>query len=406
MRLIADGAIDRDGVPGLASTLGVTERHLNRVLTADVGAGPLAIARAHRAQMARLLIETTTLKFADVAFAAGFGSVRQFNDTIREVFALSPSDLRSRAKRADGPPPASAAVNLSIRLPYRPPLAADELLGWLTHRSVAGVQWAGENGAIVRTLNLHHGSGVVELEPSAEGSWFNARFTLDDVADLAMAVERCRRLLDLDAAPDVVDRSLADDDLLSPLIDARPGLRVPGSPDGFETAVFAVVGQQISVAAAATLVGRIVGRFGAPIDCRPDVDGQKALAFPTPDALADADFDGLGLTNRRQTTIRAVAVAVADGLLLAPGADRDETRQRLLELHGIGPWTADYLALRALGHPDVLLDTDLVVRQVADRLGVADSLTDRSAEWSPWRSYATHHLWAASQTLDSDPKET
>ena len=394
MRLIADGTVDREGVGGLAGRLAVSERHLHRLMVAEVGASPVAVARAHRAQTARTLIETTAMKFADVAFAAGFSSVRQFNDTVREVFAQSPSELRSKRSGSatmDGP--------LVLRLPLRQPIAAELLFGWLRTRSIEGVAWnpptsAGE-WAHARTLSLPRGTGVVELRYADDApDHVTCRLDLASTADLAVAVERCRRLLDLDADPAAVNDVLRADPDLVPLVDRHPGLRVPGSVDGFETTVFAILGQQVSVRAAVTMAGRIVERHGGRVELS---TGDQRRTFPEAADLAEADLDGLGLTGRRRSTIRAVAAAVAGGLEIAPGADRHEVRQRLLELPGIGPWTADYVAMRALRDPDVILPGDLIVRRAAGQLGLPDdakSLAVHSARWAPWRSYVAHHLWA------------
>ncbi len=387
MRLIADGVVDRDGVGGLARRLAVSERHLHRVLMDEVGAGPLAIARAHRAQTARILVETTDLKLADIAFAAGFSSIRQFNDTVRAVFAVSPRELRRRAGR----PGATEPGEIVVRLPYRPPLAVEALLGWLGRRAVTGVQSV-EDGEVVRTLALPRAPGVVRLR-LADG-YVRCALRLGDVADLAAAVERCRRLLDLDADPTVIDPALGADPALAPLVAARPGLRAPGSVDGFETAVLAVLGQQISIGAACRLAGRLVERFGTPVQ---GTAGHRT--FPDPETLADADLEGLGLTSRSRAAIAQLGAGAAAGLSLDPGADRHQVRQRLLAISGIGPWTADYVALRALRDPDVLPTGDLVVRRSAAAVGLPDdpaALASHGERWSPWRSYAAHHLWAAS----------
>ncbi|MEM7287092.1 MAG: AlkA N-terminal domain-containing protein [Actinomycetota bacterium] len=385
MRLIADGVIDRDGVGGLAERLAVSERQLHRVLADDVGAGPLAIARAHRAQTARVLIETTEMRFAEVAFAAGFSSVRQFNDTMREVFAQTPRELRSKAARAAVTEPGEVVV----RLPYRPPIAARQLVDWMRHRTIPGLS-AVEDEVIVRSLRLPRGAGLVRLE--FDDGFVRCALRLNDIADLATAVERCRRLLDLDVDPLVVDEALAADADLAPLVAARPGLRAAGSTDGFESAVFAVLGQQISVRAACGLAGRLVAAHGEP------VNGSGYSAFPAPAALVEADLSDLGMTGRTQDAIRAIAAFVEDGLTLDPGADRVMAREALLSIKGIGPWTADYIAIRAMRDPDVLPVGDLIVRRNAEARGlpgIAADLADHGARWAPWRTYVTHHLWAA-----------
>ncbi len=389
MRLIADGVVDRDGVPGLASRLAVGARHLHRVLVDAVGAGPLALARANRAQAARVLIETTDLAFADVAFASGFSSIRQFNDTVRAVFAVTPTQLR-RARRDDGE---LAAGGLTVRLSYRPPFDSRYLLGFLAARSVDGVEHT-DATTHRRSLRLPNGTATIELEP-ADG-YVRCRVRLDDMADLAAVVQRCRRLLDLDADPDAVAETIGSDAAMAPLVRRFPGLRAPGAVDATEIAVRAVVGQQVSVAAARTMLGRLVERVGAPAT---PFDTSVVRCFPTADELADADLDGLGFTTRRVGTLRALADAVASGrLALDVGADRAEVRAHLLTLPGVGPWTVDYVAMRALGDPDVVLASDLIVRRSATARGLPArpaTLADRARRWSPWRSYATHLLWAA-----------
>jgi AraC family transcriptional regulator of adaptative response / DNA-3-methyladenine glycosylase II len=363
MRLIDDGVVDREGVGGLAARLGYGGRQLHRVLVAELGAGPLALARAARAQTARLLLETTDLPLAQVAFGAGFGSVRQFNDTVRAVFATTPSALR----RTGG------GGALAVRLAVRAPFDGAGLLDYLGARAVPGVEER-VGDRFRRSLRLPHGAGVVELQP--EGNVVVARLTLDDLRDVRAAVARCRRLLDLDADPVAVDALLGADPLLAPVVAKHPGRRVPGAVDGFELAVRAVLGQQVSVAGARTIAGRVVRSCGTAL-AQP-VGGITHL-FPEPDALLDAD---LPVPASRATALRALA---ASGLALDPGADRAETTTRLLALPGIGPWTADYVRMRALGDPDVFLATDLHIRR--------HPATPEG--WRPWRSYATHLLWAA-----------
>jgi len=384
MRLIADGVVDRDGVPGLARRLSYTERHLHRMLTAEVGAGPLALARAQRAQAARVLVETTHLGLAEIAFAAGFGSVRQFNDTVRQVYGVPPSALRGsgpRARPGDG-------EALSLRLAYRAPLHAGSLFGFLGARAVPGVE-AVEGGTYRRALRLPHGPATVALTPAS--GHVRARLRLADVRDLAPAVARCRRLLDLDADPAAVDAALAADPALARAVADRPGVRVPRAVDGFEIAVRAVVGQQVSVAGARTVLTRLLP---AP----PPGEPPELVPFPGPAEILALPDGAFRMPARRRETIRAVAAAVAAGELdLDPGADRGETGARLRALPGIGDWTADYVALRALGEPDAFLPTDLGVRRGAAALGLPDQPHTLAAHagkhWAPWRSYALIRLW-------------
>ncbi|MEU7776661.1 AlkA N-terminal domain-containing protein [Micromonospora parva] len=400
MRLIADGVIDRDGVPGLASRLGYTERHLHRMLSAEMGAGPLALARAQRAQTARILIETTDLGMAEIAFAAGFGSVRQFNDTLREVYASAPSDLRTARGRQRT---AVGAGTITLRLAYRPPLHARALLDFLAVRALPGVEEV-RDGTYHRGLRLPHGTGQVALTP-ADGH-VAATLRLTDLRDLAPAVARCRRLLDLDADPVAIDATLAADPALAPAVAAEPGIRVPRSVDGFEVAVRAIINQQVSITSARTTLTRLLSHRvdhevdevdedqtpGQPHDQRGGLRG-----FLGAEELLSLPDSAFGMPVGRRESLRGLARAVVDGSVdLAPGVDRGEAVRGLLALPGIGPWTANYLAMRAFGDPDILLSSDLAVRRGAAALGLPDTPTtlDRYAQrWRPWRSYATIRLW-------------
>jgi AraC family transcriptional regulator, regulatory protein of adaptative response / DNA-3-methyladenine glycosylase II len=380
--------------------MAVSERHLNRLLTTTVGAGPLALARARRAHTARILIETTALPFSEVAFAAGFASIRQFNDTIRVAFGASPTVLRTsrgrdltrnRAGAAAGPTPTGA---LSLRLPARRPFDGPRVLEFLGTRAVPGIEEVSPSGGYRRVLDLAHGPAVVALRPTDDH--VEATLRLSDLRDLTAAVERCRRLLDLDADPFAIDDRLGADVHLGPLVAARPGLRAPGSVDGAELAVRAVIGQQVSVTGARTIAGRLTSAFGKPLA---SPDGGLTHCFPVPEALADADPSAFPMPRSRALAIKGLAATLADGrLTLDPGADREEVRRRLVEQPGIGPWTADYVALRALGDPDSFLPTDLGVRRALEQLGQPGdpaSAVELATDWRPWRSYALHHLWAS-----------
>jgi AraC family transcriptional regulator, regulatory protein of adaptative response / DNA-3-methyladenine glycosylase II len=403
MRHIADGVVDRDGVAGLAQRLGYSERHVHRQLVAEVGAGPIALARAQRSQTARLLLETTDVPIAGVAFAAGFASVRQFNDTIREVFALTPSQLRA-SRRPAGRTPAPNA--LQLRLPFRRPFAPVHTFDFLTARAIPGVE-IGSTTGYRRTVGLVHGSAVISLGEAAgngqaDQSWIPCRLELSDLRDLAPAVARCRRLLDLDADAQAVCEVLGDDPLLHTAISAEPGRRVPGHVDGFELAVRAVLGQQVSVAGARTLAARLVTALGEPITTS---DGLLTHLFPTAQAIAGADPTTLSLTRARAAAVIRLAQAVSDGDVdLDPGADRDRTDAQLLALPGIGPWTVSYIRMRALADPDVFMPTDLGVRRGLEALGFTGD--EREIEvlarrWRPWRTYALAHIWAAAQATQT-----
>ncbi|MFG2934387.1 AlkA N-terminal domain-containing protein [Streptomyces sp. NPDC048282] len=393
MRLIADGVVDREGVPGLAARLGYSPRQVERQLLAELGAGPLAVARAQRAQTARLLIETTALPMAEIAFAAGFSSIRTFNDTVREVFALAPSELRARAPKKA----ASAPGALTLRLPFRAPLNPDNLFGHLAATAVPGVEeW--RDGAYRRTLRLPYGHGIVGLTPKPDH--IACRLTLSDLRDLPVAISRCRRMLDLDADPVAVDDQLRTDPFLAPLVDKAPGRRVPRTVDEAEFAVRAVLGQQVSTAAARTHAARLVTAHGTPVD---DPEGGLTHLFPTPEALAQVSPDSLAMPRTRRTTFTTLVDQLADGTLhLGVESDWAEARAKLLALPGFGPWTVDVIAMRALGDPDAFLPTDLGIRRAAQELGLPGTpaaLTARAAAWRPWRAYAVQYLWAT----DSHP---
>ncbi|MFB7600968.1 AlkA N-terminal domain-containing protein [Streptomyces sp. NPDC056160] len=394
MRLIADGVVDRDGVPGLAARLGYSTRQIERQLLAELGAGPLALARAQRAQTARLLIETTALPMAEVAFAAGFASIRAFNDTVREVFALTPSELRGRAPReaAAGPARTAGPGALSLRLPFRAPLNPDNLFGHLAATAVPGVEeW--RDGAFRRTLRLPYGHGIAALTPRPDH--IACRLTLGDLRDLPVAISRCRRMLDLDADPVAIDDQLRTDPVLAPLVDKAPGRRVPRSVDEAEFAVRAVLGQQVSTAAARTHAARLVTAHGEPVD---DPEGGLTHLFPAPEALAALDPESLAMPRTRRTTFTTLVHRLAEGTLsLGVESDWPRTRDDLLALPGFGPWTADVIAMRALGDPDAFLPTDLGIRRAARELGLPSTpaaLTARAAAWRPWRAYAVQYLWA------------
>ena len=397
MRLISDGVVEREGVSGLASRLGYSPRQLGRILAAELGAGPLALARAQRAHTARVLVETTPLGLADIAFAAGFGSVRQFNDTVRAVYGVPPSRLRAEAGRRRGAAGAAPGA-ITLRLPYRAPFDPHGLLEHLTVRAVDRVERV-DGGTYRRSLRLPHGPASVALDLTARPGAVLATLRTTDPRDVGPAVSRLRRLLDLDADPQAVDTALAADPVLAPLVAATPGIRLAGTADPAETAVRTVLGQQVSVAAARTAASRLAAEHGTalPAELRDeDTGGAPDLLFPTPEALSGAELAGPA---RRAASLRGLCGALASGaLVLDPGRDPAALRAELRALPGIGPWSAGYLAMRVLGDPDELLESDLAVRRGAAALGLpgdAAALAARARPWAPWRSYAATHLWRA-----------
>jgi AraC family transcriptional regulator of adaptative response / DNA-3-methyladenine glycosylase II len=388
LRLIADGSLDELGVAGLARRLQVSPRHLHRELVARVGAGPLQLASTGRAQTARLLIERSQMPLTEVAMAAGFGSIRQFNDAIRHAFKRTPGELRLRRQ-----PPLAAEGPVVLRLPVRPPFDADGLIQFLAPRAIPGVEDAAGR-RYRRVVRTGRTTGVMELDATAEGPSVWLRLYLHDLDGLDGLVQAARSLFDLDADPDAINEILAADRKLEPLILARPGLRVPGAVDGFELGVRAVLGQQVSVRQATTLAGRLVERFGQPAL---EHAGGLTHAFPTAERIAAADLSGIGLTGARAATLSSLARAVAGGRIdLSPTADRDRTAAALLQLPGFGRWTVAYIAMRALRDPDAMPITDLGIRRALDRLGIPGTPADRVARsqaWRPWRAYAAMHLW-------------
>jgi AraC family transcriptional regulator of adaptative response / DNA-3-methyladenine glycosylase II len=408
MRLIGDGVVEREGVPGLARHLGYTTRHLTRVLVSELGAGPLALARAHRAQTARTLLVGTDLSIADVAFAAGFSSIRQFNDTVQAVYEMTPSQMRSRwtrhnlatstrsdarAERVDASKPADEAAEISpgstrltLRLPARAPFDGAGLMRFLADHAVPGLETASA-ARFDRPVRLPHGIGQVSIELDPSGTGIRCTARLDSVADVSTLVARVRRLFDLDADSFAIDEALRTDPTLAPLVAAVPGIRLPGSLDAEETLFRTLIGQQISVAAARTVLGRLTSELGT--------DG----LFPTAVQLAEHGREVLRGPASRINTVVGVAEAIAGGeLVLDVATPVDEFEANLVRLPGVGPWTAGYLAIRVLGNPDVLLTSDLVIQQSATALGLpgtAKGLAAHGERWAPWRSYAALHLWRA-----------
>lgn len=393
MRLIADGVVERAGVPGLAGHLGYSPRQLERLLRAEVGAGPLALARANRAQTARVLVDTTELTFSQVAFGAGFSSIRQFNDTVRSVFGCTPSELRARAA-ATGPRTAVRIPgSLAFRLAFRRPFDPASLFGHLAATAVPGCEEV-RSGSYRRTLRLPRGNGIVALAPEADH--VACRLTLDDVRDVPAAIARCRRLLDLDADPDAVAAALAGDPALGPSVVSAPGRRIPRTVDGAEMALRVVLGQQVSTTAARTHAARLAEHHGTPID---DAAGGLTRMFPTPEALSDMDPAELAMPGARREAFAALARELADGRIdLGTGADLVRARHQLAGMAGIGTWTCEVIAMRALGDPDAFPTTDTGVVKGAAAMGLPvtpAALLARSRRWRPWRSYAVQYLWAS-----------
>jgi AraC family transcriptional regulator of adaptative response / DNA-3-methyladenine glycosylase II len=390
LRLIADGSVDDGGIAGVARRLGVSPRHLHRELLARVGAGPLQLARTRRVQTARLLLERTRLPVTEVAMTAGFGSIRQFNDSMREALRKTPRQLRQMNR-----PGLAAEGPVVLRLPFRPPLDVQSLLRFLGPRAIPGVEEVTDR-RYRRVVRSGRTAGVMELEATDDGDTILLRLYLDDLDSLGELVASARSLFDLDADPAVITEVLAADPSLKPMVLRHPGLRVPGAVDGFEMAVRAVLGQQVSVRQATTLAGRLVERFGKPM---PHLNHGLTHAFPTPDRIASADLSGMGLTRARAATLTSLAHAVAGGRIdLSHTADQERAAAALLDLPGLGPWTVAYVSMRALRDPDAIPLNDLGIRRALDRLGFPAPLADRvrrTQPWRPWRAYAAMHLWSS-----------
>jgi AraC family transcriptional regulator of adaptative response / DNA-3-methyladenine glycosylase II len=394
VRLIGDGVVDREGVGGLARRLGYSERQVHRQLHFELGAGPIALARAQRCETARILIETTDLPMGQ--FAAGFSPIRQFNGTIQATFARTPGELRDRSRRQRDSACGPGAI--ALRLAYRPPLDLDDLFGLLAERAVPGLEEVAD-ATYRRVLRLPHGLGVVALSRAgiARGEPFvKAELRLDDLRDLTTAVARCRRLLDLDADPLAIADALRNDPLLGNLVEAQPGRRIPGHVDAEELAIRAVLGQQVSVAAARRHTADLVAQYGEPLLAP---FGSLTHAFPSSHQLAGLDTLALGMPRSRRDTVLALAHALSeDRIDLSPGTDRAKAAAALERVPGIGPWTSAYVALRGLSDPDAFLASDLGVRRALVGLGVAGdpkSALARAEAWRPWRSYGLLHLWHA-----------
>jgi AraC family transcriptional regulator of adaptative response / DNA-3-methyladenine glycosylase II len=393
LRCIAEGALDEGSVADLAARLGLGPRQLTRLFERHLGATPVRIAQTRRVHFAKALIEQTDLPMTQVALAAGFGSLRRFNALLHAVYGCAPSDLRRpdlRRRKSIGresasvSPPDSA---LACRLPYRPPYDWDQLARFLRGRAIPGVECVTDAG-YSRTLALPDGrAGFMHVAPG-DGDWLDLRLELPHLDGAIALAARARRMFDCGADPAVINEQLARDAALKPLVCRRPGLRLPSALDPYELAVRAIVGQQVSVAAATTVTGRVVARCGAPLA---EPRSRLTHLFPAPAALAVADLDGLGLTTRRAATLRTFAAAVANHeLVMDTPRGPDEFAVRMMALPGIGPWTAQYVALRAFGEPDAFPLGDLGLKHALPGI----DLGTRSTDWSPWRGYAALHLWA------------
>lgn len=388
MRLIADGLVDREGVQGLAVRLGYSTRQVERQLRAELGAGPLALARAQRAQTARLLIETSDLPMGDVAFAAGFSSIRTFNDTVRQVFGLTPTEVRRRGRAATTP------GELSFRLPFRAPLCVEPLFAWFAAAAITPMEeW--HEGAYRRTLRLPHGHGIVTVRPSPDH--IGCRLSLTDFRDLSTAISRCRWMLDLDADPVAVDELLSGDPALRPWVAKNPGIRVPRWPDAAEAVARTVLKRDLA---------RMVADHGEPVH---DPEGRLTHAFPDVLALAELDHEALPGPPKARVLLSEMFSALARGRIdLDPGGDWWRARAELTDVPLLTPSIVETIAMRALGDPDAFVATDPGIRAAARGLGLPGTplgMTRHAARWRPWRAYAMQHLWIA-HSIGNRPRRT
>jgi AraC family transcriptional regulator, regulatory protein of adaptative response / DNA-3-methyladenine glycosylase II len=392
LALIELGALDEAHVDDLATRLGVGERQLRRLFHQHLGASPIAVAQTRRVLLAKQLIHESSLPMAEIAFASGFGSIRRFNETFQALFGRPPGALR----RARGPElPAGAQGEIDLLLRYQPPYDWTAMLEFLRRRAIPGIERVTGN-CYARTLQLDGAAGTVVVRPG-DGHALRATVRFPKLSALPSIIARLRRVFDLAADPAPIAAHLAKDPALAPLVKARPGLRVPGAWDGFELAIRAVLGQQITVVAAAGLAGRLVAAHGERLA---EPDGDLTHVFPRPEALARADLTSLGMPRSRAMALSAVAAAaVADKHLFDATCALDDAITRLRSIRGVGEWTAQYIALRQLREPDAFPAADIgLMRAMASRDGRTHSsseLLDRANPWRPWRAYAAQHLWAS-----------
>jgi AraC family transcriptional regulator of adaptative response / DNA-3-methyladenine glycosylase II len=403
LRLIAEGALDTGGVGDLAARLGVGDRHLRRLFRRHLGASPITVAQTRRLHFAKKLIDETKLSMAEVALSSGFSSVRRFNAAIRRAYGRSPRELRG-GETARGESVGSSDIELNLA--FRPPFHWASLIRFLLPRLTPGVESAGLD-AYRRTVSIDGVKGIVEVAPSQGSSQLVARIRLAGSADLIQVAERLRRIFDLGADPEEISMQLGRDPYLAGAFQDFPGLRVPGAWDGFELAVRAIIGQQVSVRAASTLAGRLVEAHGEPLGPGIAGEGFETLrfVFPCAESLARADLTGIGLTRARASAISNLAEKVAKGdLAIESCLDLDESLRRLAEVPGVGEWTAQYIAMRALGEPDAFPATDLGLRRALAAGGkpiASARLAEIAEAWRPWRAYAAMALWM-SQTVSLD----
>jgi AraC family transcriptional regulator, regulatory protein of adaptative response / DNA-3-methyladenine glycosylase II len=394
LHLIGEGALESASLDQFAERLGIGARHLRRLFERHLGASPLAVAQSHRILFAKKLINETALPMTGIALAAGFGSIRRFNDVFKKTYGRTPSMLR-RTSRVDAP----TRAGITLKLPFAPPYDWPGIIAFLKARAIPGVEQV-DDERYCRTFCVEGAQGLIEVRPAAGQSHLLATIRTSDIASLGSVVARVRRVFDLDADIAAIDAHLLHDPTLASKVRERPGMRVPGAWDNFELAVRAVLGQQITVVAATTFAGRLAACFGSRLDGIELAPGEPELLFPEPGALAAAPLTSVGLTSARARALQSLGASMAaDRNLLRPYETLDETIQKLCALPGIGPWTAQYISMRALREPDAFPATDLgLLRAMATRRGrpSPSQLLEISAAWRPWRAYAAVRLWMQS----------
>ena len=393
--LIEAGALDDANVEALAERLGIGERQLRRLFSQHLGASPIAIAQTRRILLAKQLIQDTRLPMAEIASAAGFGSIRRFNEIFQQLYRRPPKALR-RTGITDESVATTGAV--TVKLGYRPPYDWDAILSFLRERAIPGIELVSSN-RYSRTIAIGDARGLLVVEP-ADRNCLKATVRLENLKALPTIIARIRRVFDLAADPVAIGAHLSRDPALAPLVAIRPGLRVPGAWDGFELAVRAVLGQQITVSAATRLAGKLVAAYGEKIVDPAAFDQGLTHVFPTARQLAGSDLAAIGMPQARRLALASLAAAVvADPLIFGPRRSLEHAVAQLRSLPGIGEWTAQYIAMRELREPDAFPAADIgLLRAMRDAGGVRPSpaaLLAHAERWRPWRAYATLHLWAS-----------
>lgn len=394
LHLIDEGALDEASVPQFAARLGLGARQLDRLFARHVGVAPIALAQTRRVHFAKRLIDSSNLSMTDIALASGYASVRRFNCAVRDAYGRSPRELR---RHATEPHRATRTGEVRLTLAYRPPYDWMALKEFLRRRALPGVEVLDQT-SYARVLGNRDGPALIRVRPIPGHDALELRVYNAAAAELFQIANAARRMFDLSADPSRITRDLGTDPRLRTLVKRHPGMRLPGAWEPFECAVRAIIGQQVSVAAGRTFATRLVQRFGEPV-CTP-VQGLTHV-FPTPHALAHGDLSRLGLTDARTRSLHALACAVTNDLITFD-TDAATLTTQLTALPGIGEWTAQYVALRALGEPDMLPSADRILCRMASERGrslSARELLRRAESWRPWRSYATVHLWCAAREM-------